>query len=603
MKLNPDFAAAPDHEPPLSAIERCRQQVQDPALGDGERVRLLCRLGLLLTEAGEFEEAIAHYAQVLRMNSNEPTAHHYQGLTLEHLEQYSEAIAAYDRAIQLQPSHVARIWIDRGNLLRTLGRYAEALKSYEQALLTQPDDPAALSGQGAMLAMLGREKVALQSCDRAMAAAPEAAEVWHSRGVVLLRSRRYQEALRHFEKAIELQPDCARAWANRGMALMQLGKNQDALLSLEKSLKMQPQVEPWQATVWACHAHLLIKAARFEQAIASCEKALAIQPHAHPAAFYKIVSLIMTGKIFAHLGQSSSRKALLRDLIATLGFLKYRLLFVAALLWALQDGNGLEAIKPMLPTVLSLGVVALMVKDLWGNKSRLDFVRQIYFSNGILAYGRAMAIVLLTVATYGVAYMHAPPWLRWGWSNLVFGKPGNIMFQPFHLLDSSLNLSPHLLLSAIAQATYLVGAIVPQFFFSSLVGIAVDWHGFGFTAILIVMFWLLLILGIPFWARFEEKMFRQGANTWKQISVRSTQFGLVHLLAGIPLLGGLVLILPGFLFACRYKHVYDRQLRQTRDPLHAETAGVMASTADHAIYNAILVTIVAASLLLLQFAG
>jgi hypothetical protein len=87
-------------------------------------------------------------------------------------------------------------------------------------------------------------------------------------------------------------------------------------------------------------------------------------------------------------------------------------------------------------------------------------------------------------------------------------------------------------------------------------------------------------------------------STWRQIAVRSTQFGLAHLIAGIPIVAGLVLILPGFLFACRYKYVHDRCLKQTHDPIQAQEAGVAASTADHAVYNAILVTILMTTLIL-----
>ena len=115
----------------------------------------------------------------------------------------------------------------------------------------------------------------------------------------------------------------------------------------------------------------------------------------------------------------------------------------------------------------------------------------------------------------------------------------------------------------------------------------------------IIGFWLLLIFGIPFWARLEERIFRQGANTWQQIAVRSTQFGLVHLIVGIPILAGFVLIVPGFCFAWRYKFVHDRHWQRHQNSLLAQEAGVAASTADHAVYNAILVTLVTLTFVLL----
>ena len=123
-----------------------------------------------------------------------------------------------------------------------------------------------------------------------------------------------------------------------------------------------------------------------------------------------------------------------------------------------------------------------------------------------------------------------------------------------------------------------------------------DFH-VSLATILTLLFWLALLVGVPFWANLEERIFRQGANTWQTIAIRSTQFGLIHLLAGIPLIGGFVLIVPGFLFACRYKYVRDRHYRRHQNSHQAEVAGVFASTADHAVYNAILMTLAIAAVL------
>jgi hypothetical protein len=60
---------------------------------------------------------------------------------------------------------------------------------------------------------------------------------------------------------------------------------------------------------------------------------------------------------------------------------------------------------------------------------------------------------------------------------------------------------------------------------------------------------------------------------------------------GIPICVALTLAVPGFLFACRYKYAYHRDLRLHGNELRAQKAGVLASTADHAIYNAILISL------------
>ena len=54
------------------------------------------------------------------------------------------------------------------------------------------------------------------------------------------------------------------------------------------------------------------------------------------------------------------------------------------------------------------------------------------------------------------------------------------------------------------------------------------------------------------------------------------------------------------MFSCSYKYERDLHYRQHRDSHQAEAAGVLASTADHAVYNAILMTLAIGSILFEQ---
>lgn len=59
------------------------------------------------------------------------------------LRRYSDALAAYDQALWLNP-HLAAAHNGRGNVLYKLGRYEEALAAYKRALRFDPDSMAAL---------------------------------------------------------------------------------------------------------------------------------------------------------------------------------------------------------------------------------------------------------------------------------------------------------------------------------------------------------------------------------------------------------------------------------------------------------------------------
>ncbi|MBE9177727.1 tetratricopeptide repeat protein [Oculatella sp. LEGE 06141] len=360
-----------------------------------------------------------------------------------------------------------------------------------------------------------------------------------------------------------------------------------------------------------CHrGWYLTQAGQYEQAIASFEQALELQPDCYYAALYKVVSLAMSGQFLKYCTRSNTRAKLAKDWLIILNFLKYRLFFLIGFIGVLAYGKGtwIESIKDALPIALSVGIIVLIAVDLWKNRSRIHFIWQTYFGCGILTYLRAIGIIVVTLQLYTFADHHALPFMRWGWADAVFGQPGNIIFQPFNLVEAYPEWGSHSLANSadiIRHSVALIHVAVspsPALLEHTFLGtIATGLNSNTLkilTVVFVIAFWLLLLLGIPFWAMLEERIFRKGANTWRKIGIRSVQFGMVHLLVGIPLLGGFVLIVPGFLFACRYKYVRDRHWHKTKDSIRAEEMGVLASTADHASYNAILVTLLVGTLLL-----
>lgn len=570
----------------------CGQRLSEAALPEAERAGLLCRLGWWQLRDGQIEAAIAQFDQALLLWPDLVAAYHGRGRALDGLGRFKEALANFDQAIKLAAKPRARLWRDRGCTLRSLGRYGEALTSFGNALEQQPQDALSMSAKGSLLAVLRRQKqAAMQLCDRALQLDPNLPEAWNSKGVVHSVAGQYAEAQQCYERAIALDSRLDRAWSNRGIAMLRQDRVLEAIANFEQALSLAPhRQEAWKAAAWAHHGRALMRLGRYERAIASCEEALRLQPGYAPAALNRLLSLGMAGQLWTHLRRRETRWPLLQNVGAVLNAAKLRLLIVTAavLLLALGQGPAAELLRQGVSVLLSLGVLGLIVADLWRHRSRLGFVWQTYFGSHWLTYGRALGIVVATLVTYSIADAIAPPILRLGWSDLVFGRPGNVMFQPFNLIkDAAPAPSP----APDLPTPPMPGLEPPP------VPEAVS-H-FNWATLLILLFWLALLLGIPFWARLEERLFRRGANTWRQIGVRSTWFGLAHLLAGIPLIGGIVLILPGFLFACRYKYVRDRHLRQTGNAFQSEEAGVRASTADHAAYNAILITLAAAVMIFL----
>ena len=141
-----------------------------------------------------------------------------EGVNLSNLGQYSDAIAAYDKAVFIRPAH-ADAWNNRGVALEKLGQFSEAVSSYDKAVTLQPGYADAWYNRGVALRKLGRYADAVTSYDKALAIRPDYVEAWLNRGVALDYLGRYEDAIASYDKVLALQPDHATALENRELAL------------------------------------------------------------------------------------------------------------------------------------------------------------------------------------------------------------------------------------------------------------------------------------------------------------------------------------------------------------------------------------------------
>jgi Flp pilus assembly protein TadD len=61
-----------------------------------------------------------------------------RGAALVDLGQFEEAIASYDKALQIKPDY-HEAWSNRGVALMNLGQFEQAIASYDKALQFKPD--------------------------------------------------------------------------------------------------------------------------------------------------------------------------------------------------------------------------------------------------------------------------------------------------------------------------------------------------------------------------------------------------------------------------------------------------------------------------------
>jgi glycosyl transferase family 41/tetratricopeptide repeat protein len=145
-------------------------------------------------------------AQALEGSSAED--YYKRANAMNKLEQWHEALAAYDQAIALRPDYAIAL-CNRGTVLEKLDRPDEALQSYDRSIEISPGDALAWFNRGSVLRTLQRPEQALTSYERAVAIQGNFAEAHYNLGLQRLALKRLDAAIQSFDKALELTPDIA----------------------------------------------------------------------------------------------------------------------------------------------------------------------------------------------------------------------------------------------------------------------------------------------------------------------------------------------------------------------------------------------------------
>ena len=246
-------------------------------LNNSSNANSLYNRGETLYELKRYKEAIAFYDKVLQIKPEYSAAWNGEGKTLYELKQYKEALDAYDKAIQIQPQYLAA-WLGRGYVLDELQRYQEAIDAFDQALKIQSNHPEAWNARGDALVNLQRYQEASESYDKAVHYKPNYYQAWFNRGWALHNLQRDEDAIAAYDQAVQYKPDYERAWYNRGNALSNLQRYQDALESYDKAV-----FKPDYYQAWYSRGNALIKLQRYPEAIDSFNKAVQYRPEYYDA--------------------------------------------------------------------------------------------------------------------------------------------------------------------------------------------------------------------------------------------------------------------------------------------------------------------------------
>jgi len=163
--------------------------------------------------------------------------------------------------------------LPHANFLVQNQRYDDAIAFYDRIIQLKPDCIEVLKEKGVVLMMLERAKEALICFEGALRENPLDGHTMLGKAMVLTDLERHSEALTFVDQAIELCPG-GLSWTVRASILAQTGSYQQALVSLEKALTEYELSEP--SSVAGCLIRkgiILGSIGRYKDSIEACQKA------------------------------------------------------------------------------------------------------------------------------------------------------------------------------------------------------------------------------------------------------------------------------------------------------------------------------------------
>jgi protein O-mannosyl-transferase len=196
--------------------------------------------GMALAERKQYAEAIAEYQKALDIKSDFADVHNNLGAALDASGRRDEAMAHFQQALGIKPDF-AEVYNNLGTALDESGQYDEALANYRKAVECKPNFTSAYYNIGNTLFRQGKMAEATEYFQKALELKPNHADAHNNLGAALATLGRTDEAIDHYRKAIQLMPRYAEAYNNLGRAMTDLGKIDQAVACFQKALEIQPQ--------------------------------------------------------------------------------------------------------------------------------------------------------------------------------------------------------------------------------------------------------------------------------------------------------------------------------------------------------------------------
>jgi tetratricopeptide (TPR) repeat protein len=247
----------------------------------------------------QHDEALRYYAAVLALRPGSSWAMIAVADALDGRGSNEEALAACDRAIELDRKN-PEAWWKRARSYHNLDQYAKAIDDSNQAIELNPKFTAAWIQGGLEYCVLGHYDKALAYTNKAIELDPNHWWAWNTRGSTYYRLQRYDKALADLNGAIELDSNswtCSTlAWVLADCPDPKLRDARRAVELAKKAVELTPKDAEGTNHFWHILGMAHYRAGNWKKAVAAHDKSIELNPK-NPAAWNN------RGILYTRLGQ------------------------------------------------------------------------------------------------------------------------------------------------------------------------------------------------------------------------------------------------------------------------------------------------------------
>jgi tetratricopeptide (TPR) repeat protein len=245
VELNPDnkeayFQIASAHQELKEFDMAAEAYKKYIAIGPQQPFEAYNRLGLCQMELEQYADAVVAFQEALKGIPDDVNITYKIAQSYEKAGQMEQAAETYYKLAELSPKD-ARIYYNTViNMYNSAKMPDKAAEAANKMVELNPNDADALFNLGFMLVQMKKYAEAIEALDKVIALNPGMEYAHLNKGFSLYSLKQYKNAIEAYTNTVKLFPDNADAWMYLGMSHMQLKSWARAVEPLNKSIELRP---------------------------------------------------------------------------------------------------------------------------------------------------------------------------------------------------------------------------------------------------------------------------------------------------------------------------------------------------------------------------